>query len=298
MNRILIAGIALVALGLGAGGVWAVNQAEVKRIAQERDAALARAAAIESAAPAPEAFQALETENAQLKVRLDEMRIQLSAAQAAPAASAAAPEVVAEASVDLEDLLGAMAWGEGDEAPRRGGRGDGPAGASSGDAATEAGAESTRPGGEGRGPWGDPARREEFAKRGAVMREAMHNYLEEEAAKTSQPEAQERLAVLSDQLNEMQQIRDQLRGLDDSPERDALREQLRVTQDAMRQTVREQQRYLLEEAVIQSGVENPGQARQVANTVRQTLNSPFFQMEPMLRSGRDRDRRPPSKPAQ
>lgn len=271
-----------------------MNQAEVKRVAEERDAALARAKALESAAPPPEAFQALETENAQLRVRLDEMRIQLSAAQASPPAPAPAPapEVTAESTVNLEDLLGAMEWGEGVDAPSRGGRGESNSEGRGGEGSAEGG---TR--GEGRGPWGDPARREEFARRGAAMREGIHAYLEEEAAKSSHPAAQARMAALSEQMDVMHDLREQLRGLDDSPERDALREQLRETQESMRQTVRAQQRHMLEEAAVQGGVENPGQARQVANAVQQALSSPFFQMEPMLRGG-GRDRRPPSTPAQ
>lgn len=286
MNKITLLSIAIAGFLAGAGGIWFAGQSRLAAVAAERDAAVAKARSVAASAPAPEAFKALETENQQLKVRLDEMRIQLSAAQtaasAAPVAEVVEGEAAGAAPLDLADLLGSMEWGEVEAPPRRGrkgGAGEGAPGTpgEAGDPAALA----------ERGAWNDPARRAAFENRGTQLREAVQGYLDGEMAKAAdRPDVQQRLTQISDYVNDLQQLKEQLRGMEDSPERDALREQLRQTQSAMRDTVHEQQRYLLEEAVAASGVDNPGQARRVANSVRQTMNSPFFRMEPMLSGGR------------
>lgn len=273
MNKISIqiVGALLAGAALGAGGLYAARGGAAPDTAPATDAQ----------APAREA--ALAAENRELKLKYAALEEQLLLSEAAlrearETPMAALPEAPPEApEMSLEDLFAAMEWDEAEPEPRgRRGRG------------TPDDGDTPR----GEGPpwardWSPEDRAERFGRMERAMqegRERLHDFLAQEAAVSGDAVVQERLGALAGYVDHMQALRQEMRDAEDPETRDALRDELREAQRTTRNLLRDQQQHLLEQAAANAGL-GAREQRQLANQVRDAMESPYFRLETMLGGG-------------
>ena len=118
--------------------------------------------------------------------------------------------------------------------------------------------------------------RQEREQRGAEMRDRMRTFMEEQIQNAPDKATQDRLASISEYGENMMDLFQQMRDAQTDEERDALRDQLRENGTATRQLVNEQQDYLMRESLRQSGVTDPKAQNAAMQSLRQTMEGPFF----------------------
>ncbi|MBM3288849.1 MAG: hypothetical protein FJY92_01735 [Candidatus Hydrogenedentes bacterium] len=118
--------------------------------------------------------------------------------------------------------------------------------------------------------------REEREQRGAEMRDRLRSFIDEQIQNAPDKTTQDRLTSISANGEAMMDLFQQMREAQTDEERDAVRDELRTTGDATRQLVQEQQDYLMRESLRQSGVTDPKAQDAAMQSLRQTMEGPFF----------------------
>lgn len=123
--------------------------------------------------------------------------------------------------------------------------------------------------------------RAEYSRR---LRERMQGYIDEEMQRTSDPDAQQRLAALREQTDYMVQIMYDIREATDDARRAELQQQLREVRTGVNTLVTEQQDYVLRQVAAQQGIADPQRQQAFVQSLRAAQESPFFRA-PLLMWG-------------
>lgn len=118
--------------------------------------------------------------------------------------------------------------------------------------------------------------RQEREQRGAEFRDRMRSFIDEQIQNAPDKATQDRLATISANGENMMDLFQQMRDAQTDEERDVIREELRATGDATRQLVQEQQDYLMRDSLRQSGITDPKAQDAAMQSLRQTMEGPFF----------------------
>lgn len=118
--------------------------------------------------------------------------------------------------------------------------------------------------------------RQEREQRGAEMRDRMRQFMDEQIMNAPDKATQERLASISANGEAMMDLFQQMRDAETDEERDAIREEIRTAGESTRQLVREQQDYLMRQSLSQSGITDPSAQNAAMQSLRQTMEGPFF----------------------
>lgn len=137
----------------------------------------------------------------------------------------------------------------------------------------------------------EDARREQWRTEfRARMRENVNGFIADAMAAARTPKERDRLAAISDYSHYLMETRDRLRNATPE-EQEAIREEMGAAVNDVRKLIREQQRTLISDVVSRYGVSKPGQQRQLANELRETMESPFFSAERYFGGGQGGPRR-------
>lgn len=247
--RILIAVIIALPVGALAGRYYSEQQAgsRVAALEKEHDALKAAEKAAKDAAEAAKS----EAESlAREKRRLED---QLASANKAE------PETQMEAVGELTDAtLDSGVAQEADASAGERDRGDNP---NETDAEREA----------RMAQW-----REEREQRGAEMRDRIQQFMDEQIQNAPDKATQDRLASISANGQAMMDMFQQMRDAQTDEERDALREEMRTLGESTRALVTEQQDVLMRQSLSASGVTDPKAQDAAMQSLRQTMEGPFF----------------------
>lgn len=112
------------------------------------------------------------------------------------------------------------------------------------------------------------------------LRQDVLSYLNDLAAKSGNPQEQERLAALADFYDAVFDLRQELQQADTDPQREQIQEALRQDVSQMNQLLREQQEHMLRQAARRFGVKAPAKQRQFISALRRTYQTPFFSLAP------------------
>lgn len=118
--------------------------------------------------------------------------------------------------------------------------------------------------------------REEREQRMAEFRDRMRTFMDEQIQGAPDKATQDRLATMQAYSENMMELFQQMRDAQTDEERDAIRAQLEETGTAARELVREHQDYLLRESLRQNGVSDPKAQEAIMQSLRQTMEGPFF----------------------
>lgn len=118
--------------------------------------------------------------------------------------------------------------------------------------------------------------RQEREQRGQEMRERIREFMDEQIHNAPDKATQERLASISEYSEAMMDTFQRMREAETDEQREAIREEMRQNGEAMRQLVREQQDYLMRDSLRQSGITDPKAQEAAMQTLRQTMEGPFF----------------------
>lgn len=264
MSGAKIAVAAIIALAVGvAGGMYTVQaryNPELERLAAEREAALTKASELRKSVADT---TALERENARLRDEVERLRTRPEPAAEvaeAPTEGTESPTFNLEEATDA--LSAALRSGDGDR--RRGG-------------------DDREPPKEGTPEYAEwQERRErwqqEREERSREYRSRMDGFFDEAMQKTNDPVAQNRIAAINDYTNYTMDLFREMRNAETDEERDQIRQDLSITFDETRSLVREHQDYLISETLRENGVSDPQKQQALVNSVRETMEDPFFRM--------------------
>ncbi|NUM56749.1 MAG: hypothetical protein HUU46_24235 [Candidatus Hydrogenedentes bacterium] len=118
--------------------------------------------------------------------------------------------------------------------------------------------------------------REEREQRGAEMRDRMRQFMDEQIQNAPDKATQDRLASISANGEAMMDLFQQMREAQTDEERDVIRDEMRAMGETTRQLVQEQQDHLMRESLKQSGVTDPAAQNAAMQSLRQTMEGPFF----------------------
>ena len=183
------------------------------------------------------------------------------------------------AEPESEDMSVAEAFGPTQGESRRGLRRRGQAEV----VGTEQSASETGQPEEGRG---DPEeRRARFREFEQQMRDRVSTVLQDEYASAPDADAQERIEIIQDYMDQMAQLREAMRNAESDEERDALRQSMRESYMGMQEVVRTQQDSMLRSLASNSGITDPGKQDSLITGLRDLQASPFFQADRMMGGG-------------
>jgi len=251
LARILIAVIIALPVGAVAGTYYANQQAgtQLAALEEQRDKLKSDQDALKQAAEEAAArAEALEREKRQLQDQL---------------ASVAKPDTGVEEAMEAVDA---------------------PQDALLGDASPEGDASAGEEGRGGRdGDENDPERaarmeewRQEREQRGAEMRQRIEEFMANEMQNATDKATQDRLAAMNEYSQGMMDLFQQMRDAQTDEERDAIRAQLQENGNAARELVREHQDHLMRQSLAQSGITDPKAQDAAMQSLRQTMEGPFF----------------------
>ncbi len=126
--------------------------------------------------------------------------------------------------------------------------------------------------------------REEREQRGAEMRDRMQQFMDEQIQNAPDKATQDRLASINTNGQAMMDMFQQMRDAQTDEERDVIREEMRTLGESTRALVTEQQDYLMRQSLSASGVTDPKAQDAAMQSLRQTMEGPFFR-GPMAWSG-------------
>ncbi len=126
------------------------------------------------------------------------------------------------------------------------------------------------------------ARREEFMRENARR---MQEFEDRIAAQITDPAGIERYNALMELRDYQEQLRDEFRDAQTDEERDAVRGKMEDARRSGRQMVNEQQDTLLRGIASANGISDPQKQAAFVSAMRETLESPFFELEGMLVGG-------------
>ncbi|GMV92185.1 MAG: hypothetical protein AMXMBFR82_19630 [Candidatus Hydrogenedentota bacterium] len=260
--KIAIAAIIALAIGVACGmyTVQARFNPQLEQLSAERDQALAKASELRKSNA--EAID-LEREIARLREEVERLR-----ARPEPAADAtlAPTEETGDPAFNLEEATDALSAALQSEDRDRGrGWGD------------------REPPKEGTPEYAEwQARREQWQQereeRSREFRSRMDGFFNDAMQKTNDPAAQQRIAAISEYTNYTMDLFREMRDAESDEERDQIRQDLSITFEETRSLVRDQQDYLIGEALKENGVSNPQEQQALVNAVRETMEDPFFRM--------------------
>ncbi|MDZ4861653.1 MAG: hypothetical protein SGI88_21990 [Candidatus Hydrogenedentes bacterium] len=118
--------------------------------------------------------------------------------------------------------------------------------------------------------------RQEREQRGAEMRQRMDEFMANEIQNAPDKATQDRLAAMNDYSQGMMDLFQQMRDAETDEERDAIRAQLQENGTAARELVREHQDQLMRQSLTQSGVTDASAQDAAMQSLRQTMEGPFF----------------------
>lgn len=118
--------------------------------------------------------------------------------------------------------------------------------------------------------------RQEREQRGAEMRDRLRTFMDEQIQNAPDKATQDRLASINAYSETMMDLFQQMREAQTDEERDALRAQLQENGTVARQLVKEQQDFMMRESLRQSGVSDPKAQDAAMQSLRQTMEGPFF----------------------
>lgn len=118
--------------------------------------------------------------------------------------------------------------------------------------------------------------RQEREQRGAEMRQRMEEFMANEIQNAPDKITQDRLASMNEYSRSMMDMFQQMRDAETDEDRDAIRAQLQETGSAARELVREHQDYLMRQSLVQSGVTDAQAQEAAMQSLRQTMEGPFF----------------------
>ncbi|MCC6795451.1 MAG: hypothetical protein IT366_10055 [Candidatus Hydrogenedentes bacterium] len=247
--RILIAVIIALPVGALAGRYYSEQQAGARMAALETEREALKAAekaALEAADAAKNDAESLAREKRRLEDQL-------------ASANKAEPESQMEAVGELTDAtLESGVDREADASAGERDRGDNP---NETDAEREA----------RMAQW-----REEREQRGAEMRDRMRQFMDEQIVNAPDKATQERLKTISANGEAMMDMFQQMRDAQTDEERDAIRDEMRTIGESTRALVTEQQDYLMRQSLSASGVTDPSAQDAAMQSLRQTMEGPFF----------------------
>lgn len=250
--RILIAVIIALPVGALAGRYYSEQEAGARLAALEKEREALKAAekaALEAADAAKNDAESLAREKRRLEDQL------ASANKAEPESQLEAVGELTDATLDSGVAQEADASaGERD----RGDRGDNP---NETDAEREA----------RMAQW-----REEREQRGAEMRDRMRQFMDEQIQNAPDKATQDRLNTISANGEAMMDLFQQMRDAQTDEERDAIRDEMRTLGESTRTLVTEQQDFLMRQSLSASGVTDPKAQDAAMQSLRQTMEGPFF----------------------
>lgn len=264
MTSAKIAIAAIIALAVGvAGGMYSVQaryNPELERLAAEREDALAKAAELRKSATDA---TSLQRDNARLRAEVERLRARPEPAVAPAGAPVEETDAPGFNTEDATDALSAAL--QPDEGDRGRGRGD---------------REPPKEGTPEYQEWQERRERwqQEREERSAEFRERMDGFFAEAMQKTTDPAAQNRIAAINEYTNYSMELMRAMRDAESDEERDQIRQDLSITWDETRNLVRDQQDFLISEAMKQNGVSDPQTQQALTASVRETLEDPFFRM--------------------
>jgi hypothetical protein len=133
---------------------------------------------------------------------------------------------------------------------------------------------------EERAEWS--ARRDEMV---TTARERLNQFMADSIAKAGSPEEAQRLALLRDNLNAMQNLMEEYRQLETDEEREAYREAMQQNRENVQSLVREQQDDMIRGVAEQYGIDDPGKQDAFVAAMRDTQNDPLFRSPAMTMGG-------------
>ena len=265
MKNILIALIAFVvgsAIGAGVMNQWLMPQLAARDQALLDQKSLV--ATLQGQTGEGDRLARLEAERVDYESNLAKLRSELETLKVAKQVTPATADAVME-EADME----AARDPDGDERPERDG---------------ERGRDRGRDWGRGGGGFGDEgtpeereARRREFVTQ---MQNNMTDFFTGELEKSSTPEMQARLVDLETQVNDMMEIRRQMRGVESDEERDALRQAFGETMDSARNIMKDQQQDMINAIAGQFNITSAKERMAFQQAVQAAVESPFFQENP------------------
>ncbi len=252
-TRILIAVLIALPLGALAGRVYAVRETgpQLAALAKERDALKASEKALHGEVDAAKSeAESLAREKRQLEDRL------ASAKKAEPGTVESLEAVGEPTDATLDSGAQQEADASAADRDRRGG-GD----PNETDAEREARI----------AQW-----RQEREQRGAEMRDRLRTFMDEQIQNAPDKATQDRLASISAYSETMMDLFQQMRDAQTDEDRDAIRAQLQENGTVARQLVKEQQDFMMRDSLRQSGVTDPKAQDAAMQSLRQTMEGPFF----------------------
>ena len=113
-------------------------------------------------------------------------------------------------------------------------------------------------------------------QRSADMRDRMRSFMDEQIQNAPDKASQDRLSTISANGEQMMELFQQMRDAQTDDERNAIRDQIRATGEATRPLVQEQQDSMMRQTLAQNGVSDPKAQDAAIQSLRQTMESPFF----------------------
>ena len=123
--------------------------------------------------------------------------------------------------------------------------------------------------------WGDMTE-EQRREMGQRFRSGANEFLEEEIAYAPDEVTQSRLIAMSDGMNRMFDLREQIRAAETDEARAALDEEMDLVRDSLDELRTEQQNDMLRNLAAANGIDNPKQVNRFMRDMKATLDSPFF----------------------
>ncbi|MFA6239883.1 MAG: hypothetical protein WC655_03085 [Candidatus Hydrogenedentales bacterium] len=121
-------------------------------------------------------------------------------------------------------------------------------------------------------------RRQEREQRMTEFRDRMSQFFTGEMEKTGDAAVQQRLSQLNEYAQYSMDLRRQMRDAQTDEERQVLQEQLEQASTATRTLVKDQQDYLMRQSLTTNGVADAATQDALINSLRTTMESPFFRM--------------------
>jgi uncharacterized membrane protein YccC len=135
------------------------------------------------------------------------------------------------------------------------------------------------------GPGEAEGRAARFREFETQMRDRVKSALQQEYETASDADAQERIEILDDYVEQIAQLREEMRNAETDEERAVLRQAMRESFENMNEIVRTQQDSMLRSLAANSGVTDPGKQDAFIAGLRDLQTSPFFQADRMMGGG-------------
>ncbi len=128
-------------------------------------------------------------------------------------------------------------------------------------------------------------RRERFREFAGQMRQGVRVYLDEEMQRTKDPVTRDRLAAMGEYSDYLFDLRSQMHQAETDEERDALREDMHTAWGEAGELMQAQREHMVQQFAESQGINDPTKQEQFAQSMREMMQSPFFQRNPMMGGG-------------